>query len=63
VLAPGRYSPLVSLAHKGAGLDTMDKFESSFSFVVTSTVAMGGLVDVPVQVDVHRTMSPAELPA
>ncbi len=60
VLAPGRYSPLVTLAHKGAGLDTMDKFESSFSFIVTSTVAMGGLVDVPVQVAVDRAAAATE---
>ena len=29
VLAPGRYSPVVKLAHRGAGLDVMDRYESA----------------------------------
>ena len=37
VLAPGRYSPVVMLAHRGAGLDVIDRFEGEFSFVVTGT--------------------------
>jgi ABC-type polysaccharide/polyol phosphate transport system ATPase subunit len=53
VLAPGRYSPLVALAHKGFALDTIDKFESTSTFIVTATQPMGGLVDVPVSVDVR----------
>jgi ABC-type polysaccharide/polyol phosphate transport system ATPase subunit len=54
VLAPGRYSPLVNLAHHGTGLDVMDRFESGFSFVVTATQAYGGIVDLPVDVAVER---------
>ncbi len=27
VLAPGRYTPLFTLAHRGTGLDLMDRFE------------------------------------
>ncbi len=54
VLAPGRYSPLFTLAHRGTGLDLMDRFEGSFSFVVTGPEAMGGLVDLPVEVAVSR---------
>ena len=54
VLAPGRYSPLMSLAHRGIGLDVIDRFESGFSFVVTATRANGGLVDLPVKVGVQR---------
>ena len=54
VLAPGRYSPLFTLAHRGTGLDLMDRFEGAFSFVVTGPQAMGGLVDVPVDVSVGR---------
>ena len=54
VLAPGRYSPLFTLAHRGTGLDLMDRFEGSFSFVVTGPEAMGGLVDLPVEVGVER---------
>jgi ABC-type polysaccharide/polyol phosphate transport system ATPase subunit len=54
VLAPGRYSPLLTLAHRGTGLDLMDRLEGSFSFLVTGAEAMGGLVDLPVQVAVER---------
>jgi ABC-type polysaccharide/polyol phosphate transport system ATPase subunit len=58
VLAPGRYSPLFTLAHRGTGLDLMDRFEGAFSFVVTGSGAMGGLVDLPVEVSVARQPSP-----
>jgi ABC-type polysaccharide/polyol phosphate transport system ATPase subunit len=54
VLAPGRYNPLFTLAHRGTGLDLMDRFESAFSFVVTGPEAMGGLVDLSVDVSVSR---------
>ncbi len=54
ILAPGRYSPMLSLAHRGTGLDLIDRFEESFSFVVTGPRALGGLVDVPVDVRVRR---------
>ena len=54
VLAPGRYSPLFTLAHRGTGLDLMDRFEGAFSFVVTGPEAMGGTVDLPVEVSVVR---------
>jgi ABC-type polysaccharide/polyol phosphate transport system ATPase subunit len=60
VLAPGRYSPLFTLAHRGTGLDLIDRFEGGFSFVVTGPSAMGGLIDVPVEVSVTR--SPASVP-
>ncbi len=52
VLAPGRYNPLFTLAHRGTGLDLMDRFEGALSFVVTGPEAMGGLIDVPVEVSV-----------
>ena len=55
VLAPGRYSPIVNLAHQGQGLDTIDRFESSFTFIVTATQPMGGLVDLPVSIGVERS--------
>jgi ABC-type polysaccharide/polyol phosphate transport system ATPase subunit len=54
VLAPGRYSPVFNLAHRGSGLDVIDRFEGAFSFVVTSQQALGGVVDVPVAVTVER---------
>jgi len=52
VLAPGRYNPLFTVAHRGTGLDLMDRFEGAFSFLVTGPEAMGGLVDLPVDVSV-----------
>jgi ABC-type polysaccharide/polyol phosphate transport system ATPase subunit len=58
VLAPGRYNPLFTLAHRGTGLDLMDRFEGSFSFVVTGLEAMGGVVDLPVDVGVSRAPKP-----
>jgi ABC-type sugar transport system ATPase subunit len=61
VLAPGRYSPLFTLAHCGTGMELMDRFEGNFSFVVTGPEAMGGTVDLPVEVDIER--SSAQLPA
>jgi ABC-type polysaccharide/polyol phosphate transport system ATPase subunit len=57
VLAPGRYSPLFTLAHRGTGLDLIDRFEGAFSFVVTGLEAMGGLIDLPVEVSVARSPS------
>jgi ABC-type polysaccharide/polyol phosphate transport system ATPase subunit len=54
VLAPGRYNPVFTLAHRGSGLDLMDRFEGSFSFVVTGTEALGGLVDLPTKTSVAR---------
>jgi ABC-type polysaccharide/polyol phosphate transport system ATPase subunit len=64
VLAPGRYSPVFNLAHRGSGLDVIDRFEGAFSFVVTAQQALGGIVDVPVEVSVERgnTVSTPELP-
>lgn len=54
VLAPGRYSPVVWLSHRGEGLDVMDRFEGAFSFVVTGPLALGGLVDLPTVSRVSR---------
>jgi ABC-type polysaccharide/polyol phosphate transport system ATPase subunit len=61
VLAPGRYNPLFTLAHRGTGLDLMDRIEGAFSFVVTGPEAMGGAVDLPVEVGISR--SDVKLPA
>ena len=41
---------MFQLAHRGSGLDVIDRFEGSFSFVVTGPGALGGLVDLPVQI-------------
>ncbi len=54
VLAPGRYNPLLTLAHRGTGLDLIDRFEGAASFVVTGTEALGGAVDLPVEVEITR---------
>jgi ABC-type polysaccharide/polyol phosphate transport system ATPase subunit len=58
VLAPGRYTPVFQLAHRGSGLDTIDRFEGSFSFVVTGPGALGGFVDLPMQSEVSRVSAP-----
>jgi ABC-type polysaccharide/polyol phosphate transport system ATPase subunit len=55
VLGPRRYNPLFTLAHRGSGLDLMDRFEGAFSFVVTGPDATGGLVDLPVEVAIERS--------
>lgn len=54
VLAPGRYSPVVNLAHRGSGLDVMDRYERTFSFVVSGRLPLGGVVDLPTEVDIRR---------
>jgi ABC-type polysaccharide/polyol phosphate transport system ATPase subunit len=58
VLAPGRYSPVVQLAHRGMGLDVIDRFQGSFSFVVSGAHSLGGVVDLPVEVSVSRADEP-----
>jgi hypothetical protein len=60
VLAPGRYAPVFQLAHRGSGLDMIDRFEGGSSFVVTGPRALGGLVDLPVRSTVSRISSPVE---
>jgi ABC-type sulfate/molybdate transport systems ATPase subunit len=57
VLAPGRYSPAINLAHRGPGLDVIDRYERGFSFVV-SGASLGGMVDVPVDSSVERFEAP-----
>ena len=36
----------LQLAHRGSGLDMIDRFEGGFSFVVTAPITLGGLVDL-----------------
>jgi ABC-type polysaccharide/polyol phosphate transport system ATPase subunit len=57
VLAPGRYSPVIDLSHRGAGLDVIDRYDRAFSFLVTATHAQGGLVDLPTEVRIERVES------
>jgi ABC-type polysaccharide/polyol phosphate transport system ATPase subunit len=47
VLAPNRYFATITVAHRGSGLDLIDRFVREYSFVVTGSRAVGGLVDVP----------------
>jgi ABC-type polysaccharide/polyol phosphate transport system ATPase subunit len=49
VMAPGRYNPVFQLAHRGTGMDVIDRFEGSFSFVVTGPGALGGMIDLLVR--------------
>jgi ABC-type polysaccharide/polyol phosphate transport system ATPase subunit len=59
VLAPGRYSPVVALAHRGEGLDVIDRYDRGFSFVVTGPMAQGGMIDLPTDVSIDRVGSDA----
>jgi ABC-type polysaccharide/polyol phosphate transport system ATPase subunit len=52
MLAPGRYEPSFTITHRGSGLDVIDRDEGRFSFVVTGSVASGGMVEVPVQTEI-----------
>jgi ABC-type polysaccharide/polyol phosphate transport system ATPase subunit len=54
VLAPGRYSPVINLAHRGSGLDVIDRFERGFSFLVSADLAQGGVIDLPTEVTIER---------
>lgn len=62
VFAPGRYNPLFTLAHRGAGLDMMDRLEGAFSFVTTAADPLGGLIELPVEARITRgTTAAAEV--
>ncbi|HLI59517.1 MAG TPA: ABC transporter ATP-binding protein [Solirubrobacteraceae bacterium] len=56
VFAPGRYSPVFEVSHRGSGLNVIDRFEGAYSFVVTSSRALGGLIDLPVEASVSRSV-------
>ena len=58
VLAPGRYTPVFHLAHRGLGLHKLDRYEGSFTFMVTGPGALGGFVDLPMQSEVSRVGAP-----
>ncbi len=65
MLAPGRYHPVLTITHRGEGLDVIDRFAGGMSFVVSGTTASGGLVEIPVQTEVSpwNAPLPAELQA
>jgi ABC-type polysaccharide/polyol phosphate transport system ATPase subunit len=54
MLAPGRYHPILTITHRGEGLDVMDRFAGGLSFVVSGMAASGGMVEIPVETDVMR---------
>jgi ABC-type polysaccharide/polyol phosphate transport system ATPase subunit len=54
MLAPGRYHPIVTITHRGDGLDVIDRSTREESFVVTGLSASGGMVEIPVQTAVDR---------
>jgi ABC-type polysaccharide/polyol phosphate transport system ATPase subunit len=54
LLGGGRYSPIVSLAHRGEGLDLIDRFDRGFSFLVTATQERRAAVELPVEVSIER---------
>ena len=62
VLAPGRYSPVFQLAHRGSGLDVIDRSDEEMSFVVTGPGALGGLIDLPVQAGLERSRTADSAP-
>jgi ABC-type multidrug transport system ATPase subunit len=61
VLAPGRYSPVINVAHRGSGLSVIDRFDRGFTFVVSAPRTLGGVVDVPTDVTIERV--PGGVPA
>jgi hypothetical protein len=64
MLAPGRYHTLVTISHRGEGLDVIDRLAGGLSFVVTGMVQSGGMVEIPVETEVARwgVWPGAELP-
>jgi ABC-type polysaccharide/polyol phosphate transport system ATPase subunit len=54
MLAPGRYHPVLTITHRGSGLNVIDRFAGGMSFVVRGVVASGGMVEIPVQTEVTR---------
>lgn len=54
MLAPGRYHPVLTITHRGEGVDVIDRFAGGLSFVVTGVTASGGMVEIPVETHVMR---------
>jgi ABC-type polysaccharide/polyol phosphate transport system ATPase subunit len=54
MLAPGRYHPILTITHRGEGLDVIDRFAGGLSFVVSGMTSSGGMVEIPVQTEVTR---------
>jgi ABC-type polysaccharide/polyol phosphate transport system ATPase subunit len=54
MLAPGRYHTILTISHRGEGLDVIDRFAGGLSFVVSGMTASGGMIEIPVQTEVSR---------
>jgi ABC-type polysaccharide/polyol phosphate transport system ATPase subunit len=54
MLAPGRYHTIITISHRGDGLDVIDRFAGGLSFVVSGLAASGGMVEIPVETEVSR---------
>ncbi len=52
MLAPGRYHPILTITHRGEGLDVIDRYTSAPSFVVSGLTSSGGMVEIPVETSV-----------
>jgi hypothetical protein len=65
MLAPGRYHTVVTISHRGEGLDVIDRFAGGLSFVVSGMAASGGMVEIPVETEVARwgIWSGSEMPS
>ena len=60
MLAPGRYHTVVTITHRGEGLDVIDRFAGGLSFVVSGMAQSGGMIELPVETDVARWGAVAE---
>jgi ABC-2 type transport system ATP-binding protein len=65
MLAPGRYFPIITITHRGEGLDVIDRYAGGLSFVVSGLSASGGMVEIPVETGVMRweLATPSEIQA
>ena len=54
MLAPGRYHPILTITHRGEGLDVIDRYMGGLSFVVSGLTSSGGMVEIPVETEVSR---------
>jgi hypothetical protein len=60
MLAPGRYHPILTITHRGEGLDVIDRYAGGLSFVVSGLTSSGGMVEIPVETAVSRWGRAAE---
>jgi ABC-type polysaccharide/polyol phosphate transport system ATPase subunit len=51
MMAPGRYFPRITIAHRGGGLAIIDRYQREFSFVSINARNTGGVIDIPVHTD------------